>query len=270
MVTQQQKWYNKATVQSALVNSIPALLTAIVGIAGLLLTWNLSNKQLNQAFSLYEKQMHRDSLLNQKQNELTIRQLELNKKEVILVEKQTKQDSINLSYSKNQNDILNKRINYAYQQEWYDFKDICLNLYETFNSLSKLTKNDTSIWKIKNMLNTKGEFAGQYWQVDFSKCTSEMQHQWSKEVLNVLKIGLKNEYLNNNIDILDKWKICINDMNTVFQWSSEDYKDLIAMSSKDIEKSFGTNQFNYFYLGVFLPNHIKLFNCIADHNKNMK
>jgi len=71
-----QKWYNKATVQAAIVNALPSIITAAIAIFAIIYTWNAANRQL--AFD--KQQSKRDSVNTELQFQLLQKQLELTNK----------------------------------------------------------------------------------------------------------------------------------------------------------------------------------------------
>jgi hypothetical protein len=68
-----RKWHQKATVQAAIVNGIPAMLTAVIAIFAIFYTCNAAKTQL--AFD--KQQAKRDSVNSELQFQLLLRQLEL-------------------------------------------------------------------------------------------------------------------------------------------------------------------------------------------------
>jgi hypothetical protein len=75
-----QNWYEKASVQSAIVNGIPAIFTAIIAVIAIATTYNNSNKQLN----LIEKQYYRDSINSALQMQLILEQINITSKGFII------------------------------------------------------------------------------------------------------------------------------------------------------------------------------------------
>ena len=69
-----QKWYERASVQSAFINGIlPAFITAIIACIALVTTCTNSNKQLN----LIEKQYQRDSIISTSQMQFLSKQINI-------------------------------------------------------------------------------------------------------------------------------------------------------------------------------------------------
>ena len=68
-----QKWYEKATVQAALVAIAPSIITAIIAIISIVLTYKAANTQIE----LNKDQYERDNINSALQLELVLKQIEL-------------------------------------------------------------------------------------------------------------------------------------------------------------------------------------------------
>ena len=72
-----QKWYHKATVQSALINALPNLVIVVISIVTLFVSLSISKDERTQNQSNFNQQMQRDSILNLAKDSITKRQMEL-------------------------------------------------------------------------------------------------------------------------------------------------------------------------------------------------
>ena len=90
-----QKWYNKVTNQSALINAIPNVGLVAISIITVLITLNISKSQIFQNQKNFDKQMQKDSLLNVQQDSITKQRTALTKLQLEVLNKQFENDSIN-------------------------------------------------------------------------------------------------------------------------------------------------------------------------------
>ncbi len=90
-----QKWYEKATVQSAIVNAIPNIAIATIAILSIVVTCNYSKKQISQNQTQFNSQMIRDSLQSIQEDSVTKKQMALTKLQLEVINKQYYNDSIN-------------------------------------------------------------------------------------------------------------------------------------------------------------------------------
>lgn len=190
-------WFKKATVQASLVNAIPAFLTAIIAVVGIYFSYQYYNDQLNQNYFLFKQQTRRDSILNIQQTELTQKQYCLNEKELELVKKQTIQDSINLFFSKIQNEsILTKnkidKIN--------DFLELKVIYYLALDHIKLFFKCDDSIPSIEKVSKN-----GRTKECTGYLNTPERQNKWANDLILILESGLSNHYLINCKECYRQW-----------------------------------------------------------------
>lgn len=89
-----QKWYQRASVQSSLINSIPNLGILAIAIITVIITLNISRDQSSQSQKNFNKQMLKDSLLNVQQDSITKQQVLLANLQLEILNKQFKNDSI--------------------------------------------------------------------------------------------------------------------------------------------------------------------------------
>lgn len=150
-----QKWYQKATVQSAIVAAIPSLITAVIAILAIHYTQRAANSQ----FNLDKGQYTRDSINS-------VLQLELVKKQIELANKSFLNDSIitakQLRIANENIQILNKEINIKKTADWgklrntmWEIMDLTSSVYEGFLGLEKLPidekiKRSNRIWELLN------------------------------------------------------------------------------------------------------------------------
>lgn len=84
----------EVTEQSAIIKSIPILITAALAIISIVSTCNLSKDQMAQNQINFKRQFERDSILNIKQDSVTSNQLELAKYQLMVTNKQYLVDSL--------------------------------------------------------------------------------------------------------------------------------------------------------------------------------
>ena len=222
MNSKKQPWFDKATVQAALVSTIPAFLVAIVGIY---FTWNNSHNQILQNETFFKKQMERDSILNLKQTQLNIRQLELNKQELSLVKKQTSLDSINLSFSKNQNDFLNSQIISTNSNNWFDFVQLVSMIGEHLDAYYKTD----SIEITSTNLNTNDSYLKKM----------NRSRDCSVTLIKIMQSGLRNPLIVNDKKIWELWKSILNSSKGVVSMIDYDVKYKVE---KDYQNTIGWNE----------------------------
>jgi len=88
------KWYEKATVQSALVNAIPNILIAFIAIISIIVTFYNYKHESSQIQVNFEKQITRDSVVNVQQDSVTKQNLKLAELQLELTKKQYTNDSM--------------------------------------------------------------------------------------------------------------------------------------------------------------------------------
>ena len=239
MNDKKQPWFNKATVQAALVNTIPAFLVAVVGIY---FTWNNSHNQIVQNELFFKKQMQRDSILNIKQTQLNLNQLELNKQELALVKKQTFLDSINLSFSKNQNDFLNNQIVSTNSNNWFDFVHLVSMIGEHLDNYYKTDSMDF----ISTNFNTN----------DFYLKKMNKTRDCSVTLIKIMQSGLRNPQIINDKKIWDLWKSILNSSKSIIStidydikfFENADYKETTNFNEKILKQIYH----EYFLLQVLI------------------
>lgn len=89
-----QKWYHKASVQSAFINSFPNLGILIIAIFTVVITLNISKNQRSYNQANFDKQFSRDSVLSIQQDSITKQQTLLANLQLDILNKQFKNDSI--------------------------------------------------------------------------------------------------------------------------------------------------------------------------------
>jgi len=153
-------------------------------------------KQLNEQFEVNlknaEKQSHVDSILNRTK-------IELIERELILIRRQTEQDSINLILHQLENSSLLYQNKMKNIDEWIKLKYIYkklneLILYEFIpdRSISKtrLLENDSMMHvKYSSYLNT-----------------IERQYKWAEDLNAILESGLSNHYLITHPNLFRQWE----------------------------------------------------------------
>jgi len=240
-----QPWLNKATVQAALVTTIPAFIVAVVAI---FFSWRNSDNQIKQNEQFFFNQLHRDSILNVKQTQLTLRQLELNKQELELVQKQTHLDSTNLLFSKNQNDFLNSQISIAKSNNWFDFVQLVSLIGE---HLDKYYKNDSTDF---SQINTKTQ--------DYYLSKLKKQSDYASTLIKIMKSGLRNPLITGDKEIWDLWKNILNSSNGITSTIDFDKKYKIEMNYINTydwnEKTLDQIYHEYFLLQVLIQDRKKL------------
>ncbi|MBS1599519.1 MAG: hypothetical protein JST75_14935 [Bacteroidetes bacterium] len=133
-----QKWHEKATVQAALVNAIPAFFVALISIIALVSTCNYSNKQISQAQNNFNKQMDRDSVLASQQDSVTKKQLELNMQQDSLAARQVELAKFQFELSNKQHvwDSISKKQELEILKKQYQLAQRQANELDTFNNSS--------------------------------------------------------------------------------------------------------------------------------------
>jgi hypothetical protein len=108
-----QKWYQKASVQSALINSIPNLGILAISIITIVITLSISRNERSQSQANFDLQMLKDSLLNAQQDSITKQQVLLANLQLEIANRQFKNDSIDnlkqLLISKREFDLNTKK-----------------------------------------------------------------------------------------------------------------------------------------------------------------
>ncbi len=150
-----QKWYQKVTVQAAIVAAIPSLVTAVIAIIAIYSTQRAANSQL----ALGKEQYKRDSINSVLQFELVQKQLELANKsflsDSLISSKQLLIANENLR-------IINKEISIKMTANWgklrntmWKIMDLTSSGVEGYLGLEKLSldeklKRANSIWELLN------------------------------------------------------------------------------------------------------------------------
>ena len=93
-----QKWYQKATVQSSIVNAIPNLITATIAIVSIWISTKYSSQQIQQAQDHFKTQITRDSVLNIEEQKTTESQIHLSELQLRLAREKLSSDSTYFSY----------------------------------------------------------------------------------------------------------------------------------------------------------------------------
>ena len=75
-MAKKQPWYEKATVQSSIINAVPNIVTGIIAVIAIIAAAKYSNLQIKQNQVNFEKQMHRDSLINIEQDSVAKLQIQ--------------------------------------------------------------------------------------------------------------------------------------------------------------------------------------------------
>ena len=192
-----QKWYNKATVQSAIVNGAPVLLTAIVGILGIYLTYRFNKNQLDQNYDLFRKQFQRDSISSNTQYALTNEQLFLFREELKLFKKQTSIDSINLDYSTAQNKSMEYQGKMQNITDWIKLKGIYFKVIDQMQIYYQA--NDTIPLYERVSKNGAYRVFAPYLN------SYEIIYKWATDLKNILDSASTTYYLNSHLDLYNKW-----------------------------------------------------------------
>jgi len=217
-----QKWYQKATVQVAIVNAIPTLSAAIIGTIGLLLTYFFSKEQIKlfeteiqQSSFIYDQQKKKDSIQNADHLNLAILQLRLNKKEIELVEKQSKHDSIALSILEYQNSILVKERKFEAFKNAARLVEIREKFQESFFSIYEIVNKDSSICKTVLLKDTISNVILDQVICDYNKIPNATLNTWARKVLNAVEEGLANPTMYENKRLRERWELVRNDMKFI-------------------------------------------------------
>ena len=200
-----QKWYNKASVQSSIVNALIGVIPAtIVGVATIVVQINLANKQINLSIQASKDQERKDdiaavraakryssdSLLATKGLELNKFQFELErdkrKDDIALNERLERINNTQLKISENQYSIQKKR---AESQ-----------------AVNDLLKFGLAVNKLGDLLPDK-----ELTIEDFKGSNS-----WAKKVTNLLESQLENPTLQEDRDLFDKWVTEIGGLNSMY------------------------------------------------------
>src|SRR5690606_2153736 len=108
-----QKWYQKATVQSSIVNAIPNLITATIAIVSIYISTKYSSQQIQQAQDHFKTQITRDSILNIEEQKTTESQIHLSMLQLRLAREKLSSDS---TYFSKQTESYRQQLNLLEQQ----------------------------------------------------------------------------------------------------------------------------------------------------------
>lgn len=108
-----QKWYQKATVQSSIVNAIPNLITATIAIVSIWISTKYSSQQIRQAQDHFKTQITRDSVLNIEEQKTTESQIHLSELQLRLAREKLISDS---TYFSRQTESYRQQLNLLEQQ----------------------------------------------------------------------------------------------------------------------------------------------------------
>ena len=182
-----QKWYKKATVQSAMVGLSGALFVALISALALWFTYRYQRNELRQEQENFDRKFERDSILSELNMELLRDQREINKINLELLQRSFENDSI---FLKKQFDILlseylakkaqSERENILARQELNTFlRDFFLNEGVAPERFAKANSEEIYSW-LKIVDERMAELSGIVLQVGNDKVLS----LWSDTRLN--------------------------------------------------------------------------------------
>ena len=218
-----QKWYKKASVQSALINAIPNLVIAGIAIASLIITFFIYKKQASQNQGNFEIQMERDSLLNDRQDSVTKQNLKLAKLQLEVINKQFINDSLNkireliiaqneyglVKKQNHESDIVTKQnlfidnisfLSYEtkYQEGFLD-SIFGYNPDILYNNISNITSSKFLLLQLLTLYDVKSD--------------SELNNLPILQTLNEAEVYIRQKKINSKFQIFKKYTLLVSIIN---------------------------------------------------------
>lgn len=230
------KWYQKATIQAAIVNAIPNIIVAFVAILAMVSMYNISNRQIEQNEKLARERYKKDSLLVELQLRLAEKELELNKEQFFYNREKSKLDSIHADKSLT---ISNKQLKIAEINEKLD------ELTEKSNLQKLNAKILDKLLEFFKEKNPKPQEPIKLGEKRERKYVSELmlnynlQNKWAQELKELLYLGLSNRYLLSKEKAFNLWKKCLGTTDWIIGRTNNFLKeDFTFKDSYDFKKLF--------------------------------
>ncbi|MBK7227395.1 MAG: hypothetical protein IPH97_00655 [Ignavibacteriales bacterium] len=224
-----QKWYEKATVQAALVAIAPSIITAIIAIISIVLTYKAANTQIE----LNKDQYERDSINSALQLELVLKQIELANRSFL-------NDSVislqQLNITRENYRLLESERNIKRSADWGKLRNTMWAIFDlttsgahgfvALDSLSEKEKENRSN-KILILLNSEIDNPV---LIDNKKCLGYWRNAISKSK------NLKDKALANHFKFSEQVSSLMNDVIVVWAELVLDSKEVSPTGGKPIIK----------------------------------